>query len=99
MRMMMKTSLEVEAANLSIAEGSIGPVFDSVFGRCKPEAAYFLVEGGRRTVYAFFDMSSADQIPALAEPMFHAFGAKVEFWPVMVQDELKKGLADWAKSR
>jgi hypothetical protein len=99
MRMMMKTRLDVEAGNLAVAEGSIGPVIDSVFSRCKPEAAYFLVENGCRTICAFFDLASADQIPALAEPMFHAFGAKVEFLPVMVQDDLRKGLAEWAKSR
>ena len=99
MRMMMKCQLDVEVANLAIADGSIGPTFEKVFSQCRPEATYFLTEDGCRTVYAIFDMTSADQIPALAEPMFHAFGAKVEFRPVMVQADLQKGLATWAANR
>jgi hypothetical protein len=38
------------------------------------------------------DMQSADQIPALAEPLFQGMGANVEFHPVMSFDELKKVL-------
>lgn len=99
MRMMMKSQLNVDAANMAIADGSIGPVLEKVMGICKPEAAYFLTEGGSRTVCIVFDMVSPDQIPQIAEPMFHAFGATVEFNPVMVAPELQKGIAAWAESR
>ncbi len=99
MRVMMKAQLAVEAANLAIADGSIAGVFDKVFAACRPEATYFLTEGGRRTVYAVFDMASPDVIPVLAEPMFQAFGAEVDFHPVMSAPELEKGLSVWAASR
>jgi hypothetical protein len=99
MRMMMKAQLEVEAANLAIAEGSIGPTLEKVFGLCKPEATYFLTENGQRTIYAVFDMASVDQIPQLAEPMFHGLGAMVHFAPVMGAADLQKGLAAWAANR
>ena len=99
MRMMLRTQLDVEAANLAIADGSLGGIFGQVFGTCRPEAAYFLTENGKRTVYAFFDMPSPDQIPALAEPLFQGLGATVEFMPVMNQADLEKGLAAWAASR
>lgn len=42
------------------------------------------------------DISSSDQIPAIAEPFFQ-MGAKVEFHPAMVLDDLKKGLANLSK--
>jgi hypothetical protein len=37
-------------------------------------------------------MQSADQIPALAEPLFQEWGANVEFHPVMTLEDLKKGV-------
>jgi hypothetical protein len=99
MRMMLRTQLEVEAANLAIADGSLGGIFGKIFGICQPEAAYFLTESGKRTVYAVFDMAAPDQIPALAEPLFQGLGATVEFMPVMNQADLEKGLAAWAAAR
>ena len=35
-------------------------------------------------------MKDASQIPALAEPWFHAFNASLEIVPVMVSEDLKK---------
>ena len=99
MRMMLKARLEVEATNLAIADGSIGPALDKVFAYCRPEATYFLVESGRRTFYAVFDLASAGQIPVIAEALFHAFGAQVDLHPVMVAAELEDGLKGWAASR
>ncbi len=99
MRMMLRTRLEVEAANLAIADGSLGVIFGKVFGACRPEATYFLTEEGKRTVYAVFEMASADQIPVLAEPLFQNLGATVEFMPVMNQADLEKGLAAWAAAK
>jgi hypothetical protein len=99
MRVMLKAQLEVEAANLAISDGSIDAIFAKVFGVCRPEATYFLVEQGRRTVYAVFDMTSLDQIPVLAEPLFQGLGATVDFMPVMNQAELGSGLQAWARSR
>ena len=99
MRVMLKAQLEVEAANLAISDGSINAVFEKVFGICRPEATYFLTERGQRTVYAIFDMTSLDQIPVLAEPLFQGLGATVDFMPVMNQAELGSGLQAWARSR
>ena len=47
-----------------------------------------------RTIVFIVDMQSADQIPALAEPLFQEWGAKVEFHPVMTLEDLKKGYPD-----
>ena len=99
MRMLMKAQLEVEAANLAIAEGSIGPTLERVFGLCKPEATYFLTENGLRTIYAIFEMTAVEQIPQLAEPLYHGLGATVHFAPVMGAADLQKGLAAWAANR
>jgi hypothetical protein len=99
MRMMLKFRLDVEAANLATNEGAIGKVIASVLGEAKPEAAFFLTEGGKRTGYVYFDLASPDQIPVLAEPLFHGLGAEVDFTPVMNQTELQAGLEAWARSQ
>ena len=38
------------------------------------------------------NLESSDIIPSVAEPLFQDFGAKVEFHPVMVLEDLKKAL-------
>lgn len=99
MRVMLKSQLDVDAANLAIADGSIGKTFEKIFGYCRPEATYFLVEGGKRTVYAVFDMTSPDQVPVVAETLFQAFGASVDLHPVMTGADLEKGLGAWMAAR
>jgi hypothetical protein len=99
MRTMLKAQLDVDAANLAIADGSIGKTFEKLFGYCRPEATYFLVEQGKRTVYAIFDMTSPDQIPVIAETLFQAFGATVDLHPVMAGADLEKGLGAWMAAR
>lgn len=99
MRMMLKTQLNVDAANMAIADGTIAAVLDKVMAICRPEASYFLTEGGLRTIYVVFDMTEPAQVPQIAEPLFHAFGASVEFRPVMIAPDLQKGIAAWAAAR
>jgi hypothetical protein len=99
MMMMLRAHFDVEAANLTINEGSAGPVIDKAFAVAKPEAVYFVADKGQRGVVAFFDLVSADQMPAISEPLFQAFGATVEFLPVMTPDDLMKGLQAYAASR
>lgn len=96
MRIMLKAHLDVEAANLAIGDGSIAKVFDTVFGLCRPEATWFLTEGGQRTCYAIFDMQEPAIIPELAEPLFQSLGATVDFHPIMSAAELEAGLKGWA---
>ena len=99
MRMMLRAHFNVEAANLAINDGTAGPVMDKAFAVAKPEAVYFTADKGQRGVVAFFDLASPDQMPAISEPLFQAFGASVEFIPVMTPADLAKGLQAYAASR
>jgi len=96
---MLRAQIGCDAGNRAIADGSIGAIFDRVFGISRPEATYFLTDRGMRTVYAIFDMKTPAEIPQIAEPLFQELGASVEFMPVMNQAELGNGLQAWATSR
>lgn len=90
MRFLLRAEWSVEAGNTAISEGRASETIHAILDESKPEAACFLVSNGKRTTLLVVDVDDASQIPALAEPWFHAFQANIEIDPVMVLDDLDK---------
>ena len=90
MRFMMRVELPTELANEMAVDGELESTIGSILGDMKPEAAYFTTSNGERCGYIFFEMADSSQIPAAAEPWFHAFEANVDIVPAMNLDDLKK---------
>jgi hypothetical protein len=89
--MLMRVSIPVEAGNAAAKAGTLGTVVEKILTDLKPEAAYFFADDdGQRAGSIVFDMKDTSEIPALAEPWFHAFKAKVSFRPVMSPADLGK---------
>ncbi len=91
MRMLLRVSIPVEAGNAAARAGTLGSTIEGILADLKPEAAYFLADDdGQRSGSIVFDMKDSSQIPAVAEPWFLAFGAKISLRPVMTPQDLAK---------
>jgi len=88
MRFLFKVSFPVEAGNAGAKKDGLKSV-GTIIEQQKPEAVYFLADGGKRTALLIIDMKDASQIPAIAEPWFLAFNASIECSPVMVPADLQ----------
>ena len=92
MRMMMRVYIPVEAGNDAIKAGTLAKTFQQFMDSAKPEAAYFVADGGERTAYFFFDLKEPSQIPSIAEPFFANLRASIDMTPAMNIADVKAGL-------
>ncbi len=89
MRMLLRVSIPVEAGNAAAKAGTLGSTVEKILADLKPEAAYFFTDdNGNRSGSIVFDMKDSSQMPAVSEPWFLAFNAKVSFRPVMNPQDL-----------
>ena len=95
---MLNVSLGQSTSNAAFKDGSLGRALEGAGERLKPEAAYFFLEDGKRTALYVFDMQNEPQISVVVEPLFHALNANISLIPVMNADDVKKGIAQAAKS-
>ncbi len=93
MRMMLVAHLGTAAATARIEDGSLPPLMQRTMERLKPEAAYFGPNDGCRTAFIVFDMTDPSDLPEMTEPMFAELNARVDIFPVMDQDDLRRGLS------
>ncbi|TAM78087.1 hypothetical protein EPN44_01745 [bacterium] len=98
MRMLLKVTIDVEAGNKAIKNGDLAKIMRTAHETLKPEAAYFLPEGGKRAALFFFDLASPSDIPVVAEPFFNGLNASVEVTPAMNVQDVMAGLERYAGS-
>ena len=89
MRTLLRVSIPVQEGNAALKAGTFAPTVERILADLKPEAAYFFADdNGNRSASIVFDLQDPSQIPAVSEPWFFAFNAKVSFRPVMSPQDL-----------
>jgi hypothetical protein len=89
MRFILRAQIPNEAGNKMMQNPNGMKELETYMQTIKPEAAYFFEAGGDRTMVFVVNMDRADQMAVFAEPLF-VMGAKVEFHPVMLPEDLKR---------
>jgi hypothetical protein len=97
MRMMMRVSPQGAAGNKAITDGTFGKVLGAFAERFKPEAMYFTTDRGQRTAYLIFNLEHESDMVAAAEPFWNEMHGTVDWSPVMVAEDVQKGLAALGK--
>ena len=92
MRMMIRITLPTDTMNARITDGSFQTLLQNYLAEFKPEAVYFVVENGARTMYMFADLANTPQLSAVVEPPFLAYEAAVDVTPAMNLDDLKAAM-------
>lgn len=93
MRFLVRIQPTVEGGNKMIKDPKGFQKLQAYYKKIKGENAYFYEQDGLRTFEFIVDLPSVDQIPVIAEPMFQDYNAKVELHPVMLFEDVKKGLS------
>ena len=83
MRMMMKISIPIEAANKAVKDGSVKTILQTSLEALRPEATYFFPAEDGRTILLFLDVKENSDIPGIGEPFFQGLNARISFTPVM----------------
>lgn len=94
MRMLMRVEIPTEAGNAAFKSGGFVKALQDVLGMVQPEGAYFTTVNGCRGGYIIFNLDDVTRIPAIAEPLFMAMGAKIEFTPCFTPQELEQSGPD-----
>jgi hypothetical protein len=78
MRTLLRITMEINAGNAAIADGTLPSVLKDTMDRIQPEVAYFCSENGNKAGIMVFDLKDVSEIPGIAEPLFLTLKAKVE---------------------
>jgi hypothetical protein len=92
MRFIVRAQIPTEAGNRMMQNPNGMTEIEAYMKKANAENAYFFEAGGDRTMVFIVNMDRTDQMAVIAEPLF-MMGAKVEFHPVMLIDDLKKAAA------
>jgi hypothetical protein len=90
MRMLMNITIPTDRFNEAVRNGTVGQKIGSILEDIKPESVFFTEQDGSRGAILVVNLDDPAKVPALAEPWFLAFDAKVKFQIAMTPDDLKR---------
>ena len=90
MKFLMKVGIPTVSGNKAMRNGNMLKQIQSYLKEVRPEAAYFSIECGKRTMFLIVDVPSAEKMPEIAEPLWLDFEAEVFVTPIMDVMEFEK---------
>ena len=94
MRCIVECVFPVETGNRSILDGTLLSKIKKYLEAVKPEAVYFTVRDGQRTMFAVVNLPSEDKMVAFNEPLWLDWKASVSMTPAMSLADLEKAGRD-----
>jgi len=87
-RVILEVTFPNEEFNAAVRDGSAGKKLERILAQLKPEAVYFTARDGQRSALIALDLPDPSSLPAVAEPWFLTFNAKIEVRPAMSLEDL-----------
>ena len=97
MRCIIECWIPAETGNRSILDGTLPVKIKKYLETVKPEAVYFTVKDGQRTMFAVVNIPSEDKMVAMLEPLWLDWDASVSCTPAMSLADLEKTGKDMEK--
>jgi hypothetical protein len=92
MHFLTRIAIPNESGNKFIGSKDFSEKMDSLISNMKPEASYFCIANGKRTIYTLINVESSADLPKMVEPFWLTMNAEVEFIPAMTQQEFGKAM-------
>jgi hypothetical protein len=89
MRFIMKIKMG-DIANDRLKDPEFGQKMQKLLSEIKAEAVYFTTICGNRGCFAVVQMNDASEMARVAEPFFLWLNAEIEWYPVMLPEDLAK---------
>jgi hypothetical protein len=94
MRCIIECRIPAEAGNRSILDGTLPAKIKKYLEAVKPEAVYFAIKEGQRTMFAVVNIPGEDKMVAMTEPLWLDWNASVTCTPAMTLADLEKSGKD-----
>jgi hypothetical protein len=87
-RVILDVTFPTVEFNAAVQDGTAGKKLERILASLKPEAVYFTSREGQRSAIVALDLPNESSIPAVAEPWYLTFNAKVDFRVAMSPQDL-----------
>jgi len=94
LRCIVECVIPVDTGNCSILDGTLPSKKKKYLETVQPEAVYFTVKDGQRTMFAVVNFPGEYKMVAFNEPLWLDRGASVTFTPAMSLADLEKAGGD-----
>lgn len=94
MRCIIECVIANDNGNRSILDGTLPIKVQKYLEAVKPEAVYFTVKNGQRTMIAVVNIASEEKMVATNEPLWLDWNASVSCTPAMTLADLQKAGKD-----